>query len=210
MFTGLVEETAPLVEVADVDAGRRIMVVSGQDHQHTQVGDSIAIDGVCLTVVMKVAMPAPLKATGLTFHVGPETLRVTTFGALLQGERVHLERALRVGDRLGGHLVSGHVDGLGHVHERREESESLYLTLAVPDELVRYCITKGSITVMGVSLTINALRGGLVELCLIPHTLLWTKLGELAVGTAVNIEVDHMGKWVERLLQPHHKQLKTD
>jgi riboflavin synthase len=202
MFTGLIEETATLIDIQPTDSGKRFLVYARGNHADTKIGDSIAIDGVCLTVTMKVSVPDPVGVTGLSFDVGPETLRVTTCGALLPGTPVHLERALRVGDRLGGHLVAGHVDGVGTIVGRRAEGDALYVQVEVPTTLARYCIVKGSITLAGTSLTINQIRDNVVDVCLIPHTLSMTKLASLQVGDGINVEVDHMGKWVEQLLLP--------
>src|SRR4051812_30077195 len=179
MFTGIVREVG---RVVSFDGHR--LVIDAQTH--AAAGDSIAVDGVCLTAV---------DGSQLAFDVVDETLSRTTLGALGPGDRVNLEPALRAGEPLGGHLVQGHVDGLGRV---RSVGEPVWID--PPAELLRYCVEKGSITVDGVSLTIAALDGEGFAVALVPHTLEATTLRELAPGDAVNLEVDILAKYVERLL----------
>jgi riboflavin synthase len=156
-------------------------------------GDSIAVDGTCLTVV---------GCAGDAFEVDAavETLVRTTLGARGPGDEVHLERALRMGDRLGGHLVTGHVDGVGHVVSKTPRGDALEVRYGAPPEVLRYVVVKGSIAVDGVSLTINAADAGTFQVVLIPHTLAVTHLGRRAPGARVNLEADLIGKYVERLL----------
>lgn len=200
MFTGLVEDTGTVERVSSTGAGERIVVATSLDLHDTHIGDSIAVDGVCLTVV---ALEHGSK-TRVSFDVGPETLRVSAFrGVLRPGRRVHLERALRLGDRLGGHIVAGHVDGTGTLRERRPQGDTLFLSFGAPAAVVELCIPKGSITIDGVSLTINGVDGGGFEVWLIPHTLTKTHLLDLQVGDAVNLESDVIGKYVKRLMAPH-------
>lgn len=195
MFTGIVEGCGTIERVERTQGGARIVVRHGLEWADCAVGDSVAIDGVCLTAIA-------LSPGCATFELGPETLAVTTLGALAAGGRVHLERALAMGGRLDGHLVLGHVDAVGAVVERREAPDALFLRLAAPDSVLRYCIAKGSVTIHGASLTINAVDAGGFEVCLIPHTLAVTRLGGLRVGDRVNLEADVIGKYVERLLGP--------
>jgi riboflavin synthase len=178
MFTGIVREVGRVVSFD----GRRLVV---DGHTHAAEGDSIAVDGVCLTAV---------DASQLAFDVVEETLARTTLGALKTGDRVNLEPALRAGEPLGGHLVQGHVDGLGRVR-----SAGAPVWIDAPPELLRYCVEKGSITVDGVSLTIAALDDGGFAVALVPHTLEATTLAELAPGEPVNLEVDVLAKYVEKL-----------
>lgn len=195
MFTGIVEGCGSVLAVDKKDGGARIELSHGLDWRDCALGDSVAVDGVCLTAVAL----APGRAT---FELGPETLAVTALGALKVGDRVHLERALALGGRLDGHMVLGHVDAVGTLTERREAPDALFLRVAAPDKVLRYCISKGSVTLNGTSLTLNAVDEGGFEVCLIPHTLKVTRLGELRVGDRVNLEADVIGKYVERLLGP--------
>jgi riboflavin synthase len=158
------------------------------------LGDSIAVSGVCLTVVGRLD-------SGFEADVSGETLRRTILGDLAAGDGVNLEKALTLSTPLGGHLVSGHVDGVGHVVSRREDSRSVQFTLRAPDELARYIAAKGSITVDGVSLTVNTVNGAEFELNIVPHTLAETTLSGYRSGRRVNLEVDLVARYLERLLQ---------
>ena len=193
MFTGIVEGCGTVLSVVKKDGGARIAVRHPLDWSDSALGDSIAVNGVCLTAVAL----APGQAS---FDLGPETLAVTALGHLQQGGRVHLERALAFGGRLDGHLVLGHVDAVGTLAARREAKDALFLRFTAPDAVLRYCIQKGSVTIDGTSLTLNAIDATGFEVCLIPHTLAVTRLGELKVGDLVNLEADVIGKYVERLL----------
>jgi riboflavin synthase len=199
MFTGIVEDTGRVLQppppLATSGGAARLVVETGLDLADTRLGDSIAVDGCCLTVV-------EMGPRRVAFDLGPETLAVTTLGRLAAGARVHLERALRLSDRLGGHLVAGHVDAVGTVERRQQVGDALLLRIAAPASITRYCIHKGSITVAGVSLTLNVVDEGGFEVGLIPHTLEVTHLGELGPGDGVNLEADLIGKYVERLLGP--------
>lgn len=191
MFTGLVQALGEIVAAAP-RGGARELAVRGPWTDY-EVGESIACDGVCLTVE---------RAEGPVFRValGEETLRRTTLGGRGAGHRLHLERALRAGDRLGGHLVSGHVDGVGTVVVSEGTPDFWRLGVSLPDGLERYVAEKGSIGVEGVSLTVNAVDGVRFEVGLVPHTLAVTRLGGLCVGDLVNVEVDVLARYVERLL----------
>jgi riboflavin synthase len=158
------------------------------------LGDSIAVSGVCLTVIEK-------TAHGFYADVSGETLQRTIIGTLAVADAVNLEKALTLETRLGGHLVSGHVDGIGTVTERNEDSRSIRFTVQAPDELARYIATKGSICVDGVSLTVNAVDGASFELNIVPHTLAETTLRDYRAGRQVNLEVDLVARYLERLLQ---------
>lgn len=195
MFTGIVEGCGTITSVEKKAGGARIVVQHELDWRDCAIGDSVAVNGVCLTAVA-------LAPGGATFELGPETLAVTTLGGLRQGDRVHLERALALGGRLDGHMVLGHVDAVGTVAARRDAPDALFLRFTAPDAVLRYCIVKGSVTIDGTSLTLNAVDGGGFEVCLIPHTLVVTRLGSLQVGDRVNLEADVIGKYVERLLGP--------
>jgi riboflavin synthase len=199
--TGLVEALTPHTSSTSAGTGARLVVATSLDVGALPLGASIAVDGVCLTVV---ARSFDGTAGQFAADLGPETLAVTTLGALGVGARVHLERPLRLGDALGGHLVSGHVDGVGRVVARREIGSglgaALELEIAAPDNVVGTLVEKGSVTVAGASLTINAVRAERFSVTLIPHTLTVTNLGGLAVGASVNIEADLIAKHVDRLV----------
>jgi riboflavin synthase len=187
VFTGIVRVRG---RVAFFDGTRLVLETSLQ----ALVGDSIAVDGVCLTVV------AADEST-LEFDVVPETLSRSTLGKLEPGAVANVEPALRVGEELGGHMVQGHVDGVGRVRKVEPEGDGRRIWFEVPPDVLRYCVEKGSITVSGVSLTVAGLEQGVFSVALVPHTLHETTLGELSPGDDVNIEVDVIGKYVERLLQ---------
>lgn len=189
MFTGIVRERGRVV-AAERDGGLRLRIAAPQTASEASVGDSVSVAGCCLTAVA--------VADGeLAFDAVPETLARTTLGQLAEGAEVNLEPALRAGEPLGGHYVQGHVDGLGRVCSL----EDALLRLDVPPELLRYCVEKGSLAVDGVSLTIAALDAEGVEVALVPHTLAATTLGSLRPGAPVNLEVDVLAKYVERLSQ---------
>ncbi|MEA2695930.1 MAG: riboflavin synthase [Myxococcales bacterium] len=194
MFTGIIEATG---QVASFDSqptgGVRLGVSTSLPVQELPLGASIAVDGVCLTVVER--GPGRFAA-----DLGPETLACTTLGNLSVGAAVHLERPLRLGDALGGHLVAGHVDGVGAVVARRPVGEALELEIAAPAVVAPTLVPKGSITVDGVSLTVNKVEGDRFSVMLIPHTLSVTRLGEKAEGARVNLEGDLIAKHVDRLV----------
>jgi riboflavin synthase len=197
MFTGIVEELGEVAVVERLGGAARITVNGPKVTAGAAPGDSIAVNGTCLTVT-SVSPPA------FTADVMAETLARTGLGALAGGSRVNLERPLRLSDRLGGHLVQGHVDGVATVLSRRPFEHWHVVRLAVPDGLARYIVKKGSVAVDGVSLTISALGGGdgepeWFEVSLIPATLALTTLGLVRPGDGVNLEVDLIGKYVERL-----------
>jgi len=190
MFTGIVRE---LGTVASFD-GTRLVVTAAETTAGAAVGDSVAVAGVCLTVVE--------AAEGqLAFDVVPETLSRTALGGLETGSNVNLEPSLRVGDQLGGHVVQGHVDAVGRVRSVSPEEDSRRVWIDAPETIVRYCIEKGSIAVDGVSLTVAAFDDDGFEVALIPHTLAVTTLGRLEPGGEVNLEADVLGKVVERLVE---------
>jgi riboflavin synthase len=189
MFTGIVRE----VGTVDAFDGSRLVVAAPETAAGVALGDSVAVAGVCLTVVKA-------EEGRLAFDVVPETLSRTALGRLEQGDSVNLERSLRVGDPLGGHVVQGHVDAVGRVRSLEPEEESRRVWVDAPESVVRYCLEKGSIAVDGVSLTVAALDDDGFEVALIPHTLAATTLGRLEPGDEVNLETDVLAKVVERLL----------
>lgn len=193
MFTGLVEDTGTIVSRAPFGNGIRFAIKTRIDLAEVELGASIAVDGVCLTA-------ESFEGDVWTATAGAETLAATTLGDFKAGRRVHLERALRLGDRLGGHLVQGHVDGVGAVRSIAKERESVVIWTEAPPELSRFIANKGSITLDGVSLTVNEIDGHAFRVGIVPHTAEWTHLGDLRPGSRVNLEVDVLAKYVERLL----------
>jgi riboflavin synthase len=191
VFTGLVAGTGTVESLERDGAGVRLRVRSELAGE-LGPGDSVAVNGVCLTAVEP-------DGDGFSADVMEETLRRSSLGPLGTGDAVNLELPLRAGDRLGGHIVQGHVDGTGEVESVREEGLSRVVRIAAPDELLRYVVEKGSIAVEGVSLTVSAVDGDAFEVSLIPETLERTTLGAAAPGRTVNLEVDVLAKYVEKL-----------
>ncbi|HUS67279.1 MAG TPA: riboflavin synthase [Kofleriaceae bacterium] len=197
MFTGLIEDVGVIAAVEARPDARVITVRPATlPVDELALGESVAVDGVCLTVTER-------GAGAFTVLAGAETLRRTTLGDLAPGARVNLERALRLGDRLGGHMVQGHVDGIGVLSGRDEAGDNLTLDVTAPGPLLRYVVEKGSITVDGISLTVTRVDDSSFSLALIPHTVQATAIAAKQVGGRVNLEVDMIAKYVERLLGPH-------
>ncbi len=195
MFTGLVQSLGRVAETADDGHGGRALVVRDADlAPKLTLGESVAVNGVCLTVVRH-------DAAEFAFQVGPETLLRTTLGSVRPGDGVNLERALRVGDHLGGHFVTGHVDCVGTVANRTPSGEWEDVTFAIPPEFDELLVPKGSVAVDGVSLTVADTVAGGFRVMLIPHTLAVTTLGSRAVGSAVNLEFDLLAKHVRKLIR---------
>jgi riboflavin synthase len=190
VFTGIVEERGT---VSRLDPAGKLVINAERVLEGTGPGDSISVSGVCLTVV-------ELSGRGFTVDVMPETLRRSTLGSLSSGSTVNLERAMSAQGRFGGHLVNGHVDGIGVVGAVSEEENAVLISIDVPGELSRYMVPKGSVCVDGVSLTIVETAGGRLKVSVIPHTLDETTLREARPGTRVNVEVDILGKYVEAFL----------
>jgi riboflavin synthase len=196
MFTGLVEEGGRVAEVHPADGGARLVITARAVLEGLEVGDSVAVNGACLTAV-------EVLPEGFAVDCVAETLRRTTLGGLGAGDPVNLERPMRLGDRLDGHLVQGHVDGVGRVRIARPEGDSTVLDVTAPPELLRYVVEKGSIAVDGVSLTVAGRSREGFSVALIPHTMAVTTLGPQAVGRDVNLEVDVVAKYVESLAAPY-------
>jgi riboflavin synthase len=191
MFTGIIAAVGSITRIAPTTGGQRLAIdAGGLDMSDVAIGDSIAVNGVCLTAVVK-------DGKGFEADVSNETLRVTT-GLAMPGE-VNLEKSLRLADRLGGHLVSGHVDGVGEVLRFDALGDNRLLAIRAPTDIARYIARKGSVTVQGVSLTVNAVDGDDFEINLIPHTIAMTTLRTLERGSPVNLEVDMMARYVERI-----------
>ena len=194
MFTGIIESIGTVKQMQDKGGDMRLQLETGKlDMKDVVLGDSIAVNGVCLTVI---------EMTGNSFSadVSRETLKHTSLGKLKPGSQVNLEKALTLQTRLGGHMVSGHVDALGTVLERKDDARSIWFKVQAPANLAKYIVHKGSITVDGTSLTVNAVDGNEFELNIVPHTLQETIMNNYAAGTEVNLEVDIIGRYLERLL----------
>jgi len=199
MFTGIIEAMGVVAAVEPKGGDVRLSIESDSlDMSDVQLGDSIATSGVCLTVVDFLQKDA--KPNGYIADVSIETLDLTTVGQWQQGQRVNLEKALTPDTRLGGHLVSGHVDGIGKVLSKHSDARAWRYTLQAPDSLAKYIAHKGSITVDGTSLTVNAVNGNEFELAIVPHTIAMTVIGDYETGTPVNLEVDLIARYLERLL----------
>ncbi len=194
MFTGIIEALGTVERVDSGAEGARLVVRAGAVIDDARIGDSIAVNGVCLTITA-------LNDGTFTADVSLETLRRSTLGGLRGGDPVNLERPLRVDQRLGGHIVQGHVDGVGTITGARPEGDGIRMQLAPPAALLPLLVEKGSVAIDGVSLTVAALADGGFAVALIPHTLAVTTLGRRRVGEPVNIEVDILAKYVQRLLE---------
>lgn len=194
MFTGIIQAIGRIAQRQATGTDARLYVQTGKlDINTVQLGDSIAVNGVCLTAVT-------LPGDGFWADVSGETLAYTTLGELSVGNEVNLETALTPQTHLGGHIVSGHVDGVGAVTECYDDGRSIRLHIRVPDDLAKYIAQKGSICVDGISLTVNSVQGAEFTLNIVPHTLAMTSLGKVKVGQQVNLEVDIIARYLERLL----------
>lgn len=196
MFSGIIEKVGKVRSIQSGDEGARIAVEAGTLLDGVQIGDSIAINGACMTVVA-------FAGTVFEADISPESLRLTNLGALRTGDEVNLERALALGDRVGGHLVTGHIDGMGRIRSRRADGDSIWLTVEAPPEVMRYIVYKGSVAVDGISLTVADCNEETFSIAIIPHTSEKTTLTGKKDGMPVNLEADLIGKYVEKLLAPH-------
>ncbi len=194
MFTGIIEEMGAVTSLDRSLAGTRMTIMASTVMSDLKIGDSISVNGTCLTVVTR-------NERDFSVEISPETLSVTTLGQLTPGAPVNLERAMKLNERIGGHLVAGHVDGVGTVRGRHQEGNAVFIVIEAPPEVLRYCIVKGSVTVDGISLTINEVGDRTFSVAIIPHTAKVTTLGLKQVNDPVNLESDLIGKYVERLLQ---------
>lgn len=204
MFTGIINATGHVLTLSPAQSDLRLQIATGTlDLSQVQLGDSIATNGVCLTVTS-------LAASSFWADVSLETLTHSTLGDLKRGDRVNLEKALTLSTPLGGHLVSGHVDGVGEVIAHRQEGRAQRYTVKAPGEISPYIAKKGSICLDGISLTVNDVTGDLFELTIVPHTLAHTTVAQWKAGRKINIEVDVMARYLERLLQgPTHNEATT-
>ena len=193
MFTGIIEGLGRIAMVRSSGKGKRLAIDADFILDGTGIGDSIAVSGACLTVV-------EINRSRFEIDVSPETLERTTFGNAVTGGRVNIERALRLSDRLDGHLVSGHIDGLGTIARKKIDGNAVLISVGVPESLSRYIIKKGSVAVDGVSLTVNNCDEGWFEASIIPHTGKLTTMGFKEKGALVNIETDLIGKYIERFV----------
>ncbi len=194
MFTGIIEAIGSVSQIQDKGGDIRLKLDTGKlDLTDVALGDSIAVNGVCLTVI-------EMTSGSFSADVSAETLRLTSLGKLGSGSPVNLEKALTLQTRLGGHMVSGHVDALGKILERRDDARSIWFRVEAPVNLAKYIVHKGSITVDGTSLTVNAVNGNEFDLNIVPHTAQETIMSGYQRGTEINLEVDIIGRYLERLL----------
>lgn len=194
MFTGIIEGKGEVLKVERRGAARRLAIEFPPYLTEAQLGDSISINGVCLTIVERTGQHSK-------FDLSEETVRRSNLGELREGDKVNLERALRPTDRLGGHFVTGHIDGIGVITEKRRERDFVHLRVRLPERFGRYVVPKGSIAIDGISLTVNECRGDEISLTIIPYTLEKTTLIDKKAGDRVNLEGDILGKYVEKLLR---------
>ncbi|MCK5913194.1 MAG: riboflavin synthase [Desulfuromusa sp.] len=194
MFTGLIQSVGKVHSLKQQHGSAQLQISSSLVDDDLQLGESIAVDGACLTVT----------AWGnghFTVDISPETLKCTTLGQLRANQPVNLERAMRLSDRLGGHLVSGHIDCIATVRRRYQDQNAIRFDFSVPQEVIRYLVEKGSVAIDGISLTVNQVGADMFSVAVIPHSLEMTTLKDCREGTQVNIETDLIGRYVERLLQ---------
>jgi riboflavin synthase len=204
MFTGIIQAKGSITSLERRGGDVCLSISSdGLPFSSYEVGESIAVNGVCLTAVA-------LRDNGFDTDVSVETLNVTSLGTLGVGDSVNLEPSLALGDRLGGHLVSGHVDCLGTITSLEDDARSLRVVIEIPPEFAPYVAKKGSVTVDGVSLTVNDVRGAAFDVNIIPHTAEVTIIGDYSVGTKVNVEVDLVARYIERLLSKDHEGLSLE
>jgi riboflavin synthase len=199
MFTGIISDVGQIIDITEVgELRRRLRIASAYDSGTITIGASVANSGACLTVV---GVEPHAAGSAIAFDVGAETLAVTTLGQWRARGRVNLERSLRVGDELGGHMVSGHVDGIAEIVSRRDFDGMAHFRFRAPKELAKFIAVKGSVALDGTSLTVNSVEGDTFEVLLIPHTLKVTTWGERQAGDKVNIEVDTMARYAARLIE---------
>ncbi len=204
MFTGIIEDKGKVLKVEYRGQEKKLTIELPTYLTEVQLGDSININGVCLTVVQK-------KEQGIELDMSQETLQKTILSELREGDQVNLERALTLTGRLGGHIVTGHIDGIGEIIEKKKERDFLRLGIRIPESISRYVVQKGSIAIDGISLTVNECKAAEIQLTLIPYTIEKTTLLDKKVGDQVNVETDILGKYVEKLLgQGDKESVKVD
>jgi riboflavin synthase len=192
MFTGIIEDKGKVLGVEYRGQEKRLTIGLPPYLTEVQLGDSINVNGVCLTIVRN-------KEQVIELDLSQETLERTILGELREGDQINLERALKLTDRLGGHIVTGHIDGIGLIVEKRKERDFFQLRIRIPESVSRYVVQKGSIAIDGISLTVNEYEGGEIQITLIPYTIEKTTLMDKKVGDRVNVEADILGKYVEKL-----------
>lgn len=199
MFTGIIEDRGKVIRVEYQGQEKRVTIGLPPHLTEVQLGDSINVNGVCLTVARN-------RGQVVELDLSQETLERTVLGELKEGDQVNLERALRLTDRLGGHIVTGHIDGIGVIVDKRKERDFFQLRLKIPESVSRYVVQKGSIAIDGISLTVNEYQGGEVQITLIPYTIEKTTLKDKKAGDRVNLEADILGKYVEKLFGQRDKK----
>jgi len=203
MFTGIIEGLGTISAVRSAGQGKRLAIEADFDLDRTKIGDSLCVSGACLTAVS-------IEGRRFEVDVSPETLQMTTFGRANIGQRVNIERALRLSDRIDGHLVSGHIDGVGTIRQRETRGNAVIVSIDVAGSLADYMIVKGSVAVDGISLTINQCEAAGFTVSIIPHTAKMTTIGFKGNGEAVNIETDMLGKYVERFMHARSRHSNQD
>ena len=199
MFTGIIQSKGDIKEILSSREGARLKInTNALDLSDSKVGDSIAVDGVCLTVTQ-------LSVDGFTANVSNETLACTTFSGLKQEQEVNLEKSLRANQGIDGHLVSGHVDGIGRVSSVEKDGDSVRIQIEAQNDIVKYIAKKGSICINGVSLTVNRVVKNIFDVNIVPHTLSATTLADLSLNSNVNLEIDQIARYVERLLSQNEE-----
>ena len=199
MFTGIIQSKGDIKEILSSREGARLKInTNALDLSDSKVGDSIAVDGVCLTVTQ-------LSGDGFTADVSNETLACTTFSGLKQEQEVNLEKSLRANQGIDGHLVSGHVDGIGRVSSVEKDGDSVRIQIEAQNDIVKYIAKKGSICINGVSLTVNRVMKNIFDVNIVPHTLSATTLADLSLNSNVNLEIDQIARYVERLLSKNEE-----
>lgn len=194
MFTGIIRDKGRVIAIAEGDNSRRLTIATGLDLSSIEIGASVACDGCCLTVVEK-------TQDTMTFDVGAETMALTTLGDWAIDSRINLETSLRLGDELGGHMVSGHIDGIAVIENVKADGDSWRFKIRVPDDLAKFIVPKGAVALNGISLTVNEVEGAVFGVCIIPHTWDVTNIHTWDEGSRVNLEVDQMARYVARILQ---------
>jgi riboflavin synthase len=203
MFTGIIEGIGEIKSIKRRDENASFEIEVDFDLGDANVGDSIAIDGCCLTLTSRLG-------NHFWADLSDETLRISTLGGLNVGDKINVERALRVGDKMGGHMVQGHVDGVGKVVSFQDVGESKELKIQVPQKLMRYIVDKGSLAIGGISLTVNEIKADVASIRVIPHTIKSTTLNGKKPGDALNLEVDIIGKYVEKLKFPGSQEYREE
>jgi riboflavin synthase len=203
MFTGIVEQVGVVASLIRGQQSAKLMIAAPKIFEDLKVGDSVAVDGCCLTVTHE-------RRGFAEFDISAESLKRTTLGELRIGSKVNLERALMLSSRLGGHLVTGHIDGVGEIRSKIARAEGVELQLSVPSDLLQYLVVKGSLALDGISLTVADFRDGLVVLSIVPQTLKATNLGQRNVGDRLNLEVDLLSKYIEKHLRGEPKGITDE